>query len=100
MGSGETVTANFALEELALGLDEIVVTGTAGAARRREIGNSIAQINVAELPDRPVQMVDLLQGAAPGLDLSATGGRAGGCSRDPPAGQLERCDEQQPHHLH
>ncbi len=77
VGSGETVTANFALEELALGLDEIVVTGTAGAARRREIGNSIAQINVAELPDRPVQMVDLLQGAAPGLDLSATGGELG-----------------------
>ncbi|MXW08440.1 MAG: TonB-dependent receptor [Gammaproteobacteria bacterium] len=77
VGAGETVTADFVLEELALGLDEIVVTGTAGAARRREIGNSIAQINVTELPDRPVQMVDLLQGAAPGLDLSATGGELG-----------------------
>ncbi len=77
VGPGETVVADFVLEELALGLDEIVVTGTAGAARRREIGNSIAQINVAELPDKPVQMVDLLQGAAPGLDLSATGGELG-----------------------
>ena len=77
VGAGETVTADFVLEELALGLDEIVVTGTAGAARRREIGNSIAQINVTELPDKPVDMVDLLQGAAPGLDLSATGGELG-----------------------
>ena len=75
--AGGIATVDFVLEELALGLDEIVVTGTAGAARRREIGNSIAQINVAELPDRPVDMIDLLQGAAPGLDMSATGGELG-----------------------
>src|SRR5688572_19688481 len=33
LAAGETVEANFALEVKALGLDEIVVTGTAGAAR-------------------------------------------------------------------
>ena len=77
VGAGATVTVDFVLELEALGLDEIVVTGTAGAARRREIGNSIAQIVVADLADRPVSVVDLLQGAAPGLDVSATGGELG-----------------------
>lgn len=68
------VTANFELASQALGLDEIVVTGTAGAARRREIGNSITQVSVAEVRDRPVTTSDLLQGAAPGVEL--TGGSA------------------------
>ncbi len=62
------------LTEEALGLDEIVVTGTAGAARRREIGNTIAQINVAEIPDRPVLVSDLLQSQAPGLEVYGGGG--------------------------
>lgn len=36
VGTGETVWLDFALETEALGLDEIVVTGTAGSARRRD----------------------------------------------------------------
>ena len=46
---GGTVSANFAMSTQALGLDEIVVTGTAGNSRRREIGNSVAQINIADV---------------------------------------------------
>ena len=70
---GQTVVQDFTLTEQALGLDEIVVTGTAGAARRREIGNTIAQINVAEIPDRPVLVSDLLQSQAPGLEVYGGG---------------------------
>ena len=77
VGAGETVTADFQLESQALGLDEIVVTGTAGASRRREIGNTISQINVDDVPNRPTDVNDLLRSTAPGLDIGSTGGEFG-----------------------
>ncbi|MDA0329951.1 MAG: SusC/RagA family TonB-linked outer membrane protein [Gemmatimonadetes bacterium] len=75
--AGSAAAVNFSLSTQALGLDEIVVTGTAGASRRREVGNSIAQINIADVPDRPVSAVDMLQGAAPGIDVMGASGEAG-----------------------
>lgn len=77
VGPGATIEANFSLEVKALGLDEIVVTGTAGAARRREIGNSITQINVAALPQRPVDVSSMLQATAPGIEVTNGGAGAG-----------------------
>ena len=74
VAAGATVVQDFTLTEEALGLDEIVVTGTAGAARQREIGNTIAQINAAEIPDRPVLVSDILQSQAPGLEVYGGGG--------------------------
>ena len=64
-----TVAMDFAMTTEALGLDEIVVTGAAGAARRREIGNAIAQINLADVPERQATVSDLLQAAAPGVHV-------------------------------
>lgn len=72
-----TVVADFSMESQALGLDEIVVTGAAGSARRREVGNSIAQINLADVQDRPVSTTSLLQGAAPGIEITGGDGQAG-----------------------
>ena len=64
--AGATAEVDFQLTTQVLGLDEIVVTGTAGASRRREIGNTINQINTAELPNKPIEVIDMLQAAAPG----------------------------------
>lgn len=75
--AGGTAVANFVLQSQALGLDEIVVTGTAGAARRREVGNSVTQINIEDVADRPVAVSDLLQGSAPGVELTGGGGQLG-----------------------
>jgi len=75
--AGESTTVDFALVPQALGLDEIVITGTAGAARRREIGNTISQINVGELAGQPLNITNMLQSAAPGLEVSMTGGEFG-----------------------
>ncbi len=77
VGPGATVTVNLQMEQQALGLDEIVVTGTAGASRRREIGNTVSQITVAEQPNAPTQVTDLLRSAAPGLQINASGGEFG-----------------------
>jgi TonB-dependent starch-binding outer membrane protein SusC len=75
--AGEATTVNFQLAQQALHLDEVVVTGTAGQARRREVGNTIAQINPAQISD-PVTTVDgLLQGRAAGVSVMGTGGALG-----------------------
>jgi outer membrane receptor protein involved in Fe transport len=76
--AGGALEENFELTAQALGLDEIVVTGTAGAATRREVGNSITQINTTELPDRPTTVMDMLTGMAPGVDVvPQAGGETG-----------------------
>lgn len=82
-----TITADqvtqldFVLGEQALGLDEIVVTGTAGAARRREVGNSITQIDVADVAAPAPNLDQLLQAKAPGLTVSAGNGSSGAGSQ-------------------
>jgi outer membrane receptor protein involved in Fe transport len=74
VAAGATLEENFELSAQALGLDEIVVTGTAGAATRREVGNSITTINTAELPDRPTRVMDMLTAMAPGMEVVSEGG--------------------------
>ncbi len=79
VGAGATVQQDFALAAQALGLDEIVVTGTAGAARRREVGNSISQLNVEEEIVGPPTNVDvLLQARVPGMSVTQSSASSGG----------------------
>lgn len=76
--AGETTVVNLMMEEEPLGLDEIVVTGTAGSARRREVGNSISQISVAEIQE-PITSVDaLIQGRSAGITVTENTGQVGG----------------------
>ncbi|MSR35995.1 MAG: hypothetical protein EXR95_05030 [Gemmatimonadetes bacterium] len=77
VAAGQAVQIDFQLSTQALGLDEIIVTGTAGASRRREVGNTIAQINVADVTNRPTMATDLLTAAAPGIKVSENGGEMG-----------------------
>ena len=79
VGAGATVQQDFTLSAQALGLDEIVVTGTAGAARRREVGNSISQLNIDEEVVAPPQNVDaLLQARVPGMSVTQSSASVGG----------------------
>ncbi|MBI4539719.1 MAG: TonB-dependent receptor [Gemmatimonadetes bacterium] len=78
---GETVVADFALAETAITLDELVVTGTPGATRAREIGNSVSRIAVPDVvTSAPVSDVtDLLTGRVAGLiTLPGSGSRGNG----------------------
>ncbi|HSG08039.1 MAG TPA: TonB-dependent receptor [Longimicrobiales bacterium] len=77
VAAGQTAAVNFTLPVQALGLDEIVVTGTAGAARRREVGNSIVQISAADIASPPTSVDQLLQSQSPGLMVSAGNGSVG-----------------------
>lgn len=75
--SGETATVDFQLSEQALDLDEIIVTGTAGAARRREIGNAITQVDVGQIAEPVVNFDQLLQSRAAGVNVTQTSASSG-----------------------
>src|ERR1051326_4588330 len=67
--AGQTAVAEVKMAEAALALDEIVVTGTVGSARKREVGNSISSVNSADIK-QPVQNLDqMLQGRSAGVVL-------------------------------
>ena len=74
-------TADAALTTSVLRLDEVVVTGTAGSARKREIGNTISQINVGDIPDPPANVDQLLQARAAGVNVMQASGMAGSGSQ-------------------
>ena len=78
--AGETVTVDFVLTERVLSLDGLVVTGTAGQARQREVGNSIVQIDVADLAEAPVDFESILQARGAGISVTQASGSAGSAS--------------------
>jgi TonB-linked SusC/RagA family outer membrane protein len=78
---GQTLELNFSMTLEPLGLDEIIVTGTAGAARRREVGNTITQLNVGEVAEPPVSVDALLQGRVPGMTVMQGSGGSGSGAR-------------------
>ena len=73
------VTANFAVKASAIALDQIVVTGTAGAQERRAIGNSVTTINAAEelRKSGSPNVTSLISARAPGVTVRARSGRLG-----------------------
>ncbi len=77
VAAGQTLTVDFQMEEEALGLDEIVVTGTAGQARRKEVGNSISSIDTRDLESPPTDLDELITGQAPGVTVNLGEGMSG-----------------------
>lgn len=79
---GQPAVVNFSLTRAAISLDEIVVTGTAGAQEKRTIGNSVATVQVGALVEHaPIHNVtELLSARTPGLSLMTTSGQTGSSS--------------------
>ena len=75
--AGGDVVLNATLSQAAVALDEMVVTGTAGSARRREVGNSIGSINVADNPQPQTDFGSLLAGKISGVQVTGGSGNAG-----------------------
>ncbi|MBC8086199.1 MAG: SusC/RagA family TonB-linked outer membrane protein [Phycisphaerae bacterium] len=73
------VTSDFALKASAIALDQIVVTGTAGAVEKRSIGNSVTTINAAEelRKSGSPNVTSLISARAPGVTIRARSGRLG-----------------------
>lgn len=72
-----------ALTETAVQLDQIVVTGTAGGSARRALGNSVSQVQAAEIVEiAPITKTgELLNARVPGAIVQSGSGLAGGGPR-------------------
>ena len=79
VSDGATATADFALAETAVALDEVVITGTAGGTQRRAIGNVVANVNADQVLNRsPIGSVDqILAQRTPGLMVLPGTGQVG-----------------------
>lgn len=71
------------MAESAIELDRVVVTGTAGGQTARALGNTVTQVDAAEIVSKaPVSSVtELLNGRAAGVTIIQTTGMLGGGSR-------------------
>ena len=72
-----SATVDFVLSPTAVQLDQVVVSGTAGQARRREVGNAIAAVQVAETPEVKTDVSSLLQGRIAGASVQLSTGSTG-----------------------
>jgi len=79
---GDT-SVRIALEPKALELEQVVVTGTAGATAQREIGNAVSRIDAASVTQTaPINDVQgLLNGRAAGVLIQPATGAVGSGSR-------------------
>jgi TonB-linked SusC/RagA family outer membrane protein len=77
--AGETATVNLSLHRQTALLDQVVVTGTAGATQRRAVGNVIESIKATDVLEvAPVTTVDqLVGGRTPGLIVLPSSGQVG-----------------------
>lgn len=81
--ASQTVSADFSVQQSAIGLDELVVTGTAGRTTTRALGNSVAKVSASTVTEAvpTTNVQQLLQGRAAGVTLSTSSGVTGGSSR-------------------
>jgi len=75
--AGGTATIAFALNRSAIALSEVVVTAT-GETRKRELGNSIATIDTAQVARQAAaDPQQILAGSTPGVTVLANSGQSG-----------------------
>jgi TonB-dependent starch-binding outer membrane protein SusC len=76
--AGGTANITVPLREQALSLDGVIVTGTAGQARRREVGNQISAVGAGDIEVAATTSVsDVLQGRSTGVQINDFGGQVG-----------------------
>ena len=75
--AGQASTVDFVVASAPVSLDEVVVTGTAGSARKREVGNSIGQIKVAEAQEVTSNVSNLISGRMAGVTVAGGTGNSG-----------------------
>ena len=81
--AGQTATISIPLRERAIALDEVVVTGTAGAVERKQLGNTISTIDAVKVANAaPLVSVDqLIQGRSAGVQMVTTQGNVGSAGK-------------------
>lgn len=80
--AGGAATADFDMRQDAIALEGVVVTGTAGQARRREVGNSISAVLAEDIEYTAVtDFGDVLQGRTAGIQINDHSGQVGAASQ-------------------
>ena len=74
---GQSLNIDLALVVTTVTLDEVVVTGTAGSARKREVGNSIGQLNLGAIPKAGTDVSSMLSGSVAGVSVAGGNGNSG-----------------------
>ena len=75
--AGTASTVDFAVTTAPATLDEVVVTGTAGSARKREVGNSIGQLQLGDAPRVATDVSSMLSGSLAGVSVAGGNGNSG-----------------------
>lgn len=76
---GSVRVPDIQLQERALQLDAVIVTGTAAPTARRAIGNAVATVDAAKLQQTPATTIDqALQGRVAGAVITSNTGTPGG----------------------
>ncbi len=78
VAAGQSMVVDFTLYAQAVELEGVVVTGTAIAAQRREVGNSISLVTSDEIVAAgAINLEDALRGRALGVSVTGASGTAG-----------------------
>ncbi|MBA2498358.1 MAG: SusC/RagA family TonB-linked outer membrane protein [Chitinophagaceae bacterium] len=73
------ITQNVSMELDALGLDEVVVTGTLGGTSKRQLGNSVSTVNERQLQNTGASNLStILNGRVMGAQVTQNSGDPGG----------------------
>lgn len=76
--AGQVTNANFGLEQSAIALSEVVVTGVSGGATERaKVPFTVARVDASQMPVQSVNALSQLQGRVPGANIAAISGRPG-----------------------
>lgn len=92
--AGASAVADFALVAEIFQLDEVVVTGTAGSARQREVAHAIEEVVVDQIVEPVPTVDDLLESRVPGLSVRPScrvAGKRGASSPPSPDGSAGGC---------
>ena len=82
VAAGQSVVADFALEQTAITLDEVVVTGAGVATERRKLGNTIATLDASTVENAPISnFSEMLAAREPGVTMMPSSGYTGEGSR-------------------
>jgi TonB-dependent SusC/RagA subfamily outer membrane receptor len=78
VAAGQSVVADFALEQTAITLDQIVVTGAGIATEKRKLGNTIATLDASTLDNAPISdFSQMIAGREPGVVALPSSGYTG-----------------------
>jgi TonB-linked SusC/RagA family outer membrane protein len=76
--SGIEVTVDFTLTNDALGLDEVIVTGTSAGTTRKQLGSYVSTVRSDQLKSGTGSVLAALQGKTAGAQISQNSGDPGG----------------------